>query len=54
MIKLLIKDRIKQRSTIDGVMILAAGVAIIIFSPSAKIIAYGAIVYGLCTMWRKG
>ena len=54
MIKLLIKDRIKQRSTIDGVMITAVGVAIIIFSPFAKIIAYGAIVYGLYTMWRKG
>jgi len=32
---------------------IAAGAAIIVFSPFAKLIAYGAIVYGAYTIWRK-
>jgi hypothetical protein len=33
---------------------VAAGAAIIIFSPLAEAIAYGAIAYGAWTIWRKG
>jgi hypothetical protein len=53
MIKKLIENRLKQRSTVDGVVIVAAGVAVIVFSPFAKIIAYAAIAYGAYTIWRQ-
>ena len=54
MIKLWIKSRLSERSTTDGVLMVAAGAAIIIFSPLTKLIAYGAIAYGAYTMYRKG
>ena len=53
MIKKLIENRLKQRSTVDGVLMVAAGAAIIIFSPLTKLIAYGAIAYGAWTIWRQ-
>ena len=53
MIKKWIDSRIKERSTIDGVLMVAAGAAIIIFSPLTKLIAYAAIAYGAWTIWRQ-
>lgn len=54
MIKNLIENRLKQRSTVDGIVMVAAGAAIIVFSPFAKLIAYAAIAYGAWTIWRQG
>jgi hypothetical protein len=53
MIKNWIKKKIDERSTIDGVVMVAAGAAIIIFSPLTKLIAYAAIAYGAYTIWRN-
>ena len=53
MIKKGIDSRIKQRSTVDGVLMVAAGAAIIIFSPLTTLIAYAAIAYGAWTIWRQ-
>ncbi len=53
MIKAFIKKKIDERSTLDGVLMIAAGAAIIIFSPLTKLIAYGAIAYGAYTIWRN-
>lgn len=52
MIKKWIETRLRERSTVDGVLMVAAGAAIIIFSPLTKLIAYGAIAYGAWTIWR--
>lgn len=49
-----IKARLKERSSFDGAVMIAGGAAVIVFSPFAKIIAYGAIAYGAYTIWRKG
>ena len=49
-----IKSKFKERSSFDGIVMVAGGAAIIVFSPFAKIIAYGAIAYGAYTIWRKG
>jgi len=54
MIKNWIETRLRERSTVDGALMVAAGAAIIIFSPLAEAIAYGAIAYGAWTIWRKG
>ena len=53
MIKKLIEQRLAQRSTVDGIVFVAAGAAVIVFSPFAKLVAYGAIAYGAWTIWRK-
>ena len=53
MIKAFIKKKIDERSTLDGVLMIAAGAAIIIFSPLTKLIAYGAIAYGAYTIGRN-
>jgi hypothetical protein len=53
MIKDWIENRLKQRSTVDGILMVAAGAAIIVFSPLTKLIAYGAIAYGAYTIWRQ-
>ena len=53
MIKKWIKQRLDERSTIDGVLMVAAGIGIIVFSPLAKLIAYAAIAYGAWTIWRQ-
>ena len=53
MIKKWIKQRLAERSTVDGVLMVAAGAAIIVFSPLTKLIAYGAIAYGAWTIWRQ-
>ena len=53
MIKKWIEQRLATRSSVDGVVMVAAGAAVIVFSPFAKIIAYGAIAYGAYTIWRQ-
>lgn len=53
MIKGIIEKRLKQRSTVDGIVFLAAGAAIIVFGPLTQLIAYGAIAYGAWTIWRQ-
>ena len=53
MIKKWIASRLAERSTVDGVVMVAAGAAVIVFFPFAKLIAYGAIAYGAYTIWRK-
>lgn len=45
--------RIKERTTWDGVVLMAAGVVYLVFEPIASIVAYGAIGYGAWTLWKK-
>jgi hypothetical protein len=49
-----IKAKLAERSSIDGVLMIAAGAAIVVFSPLANLVAYGAIVYGAYTIYRNG
>jgi len=53
MIKNFIKNRLKERTTLDGVVLIAAGVAFLIFKPIAAIVAYAAILYGAYTLVKK-
>ena len=54
MVKKWIKQKLDERSSLDGVLMVAAGAAIIIFSPLTKLIAYAAIAYGAWTIYRQG
>ena len=46
-------DRLKERTTLDGAVLIGAGVAFLIFKPIASIVAYGAIAYGAMTLFKK-
>ena len=49
-----LKARLTERSSFDGVVMIAGGAAIVVFGPLTQLIAYGAIAYGLYTIGRKG
>jgi hypothetical protein len=49
-----IKGRLKERTTLDGAVLIAAGAAFVVLGPLAKLAAYGAIAYGIFTIVRKG
>jgi len=48
-----IKDRVLERTSLDGAMLIAVGVIILIAGPFAKFAAYGAIAYGAWTIWKS-
>lgn len=48
-----IKARLKERTTLDGAVLIGAGIAFLIFKPIASIVAYAAIGYGAWTLWKK-
>jgi len=48
-----INARLKERTTLDGAILVTAGVAFLIFKPIAAIVAYGAIAYGAWTIWKS-
>jgi len=45
--------RLKERTTWDGAVMIAAGVVYLIFEPIAAIAAYLAIAYGAWTIWKR-
>jgi hypothetical protein len=49
-----ILERLTERTTLDGAVLVAAGVAFLIFKPIASLVAYGAIAYGAYTLIKKG
>ena len=53
MIKNWIKSRLNERSTLDGAVLVGAGVAFLIFKPIASLVAYAAIAYGAWTIWKR-
>ena len=53
MIKNWINDRIKERTSMDGVVCIALGLMILFLSPLAKIAAGIAIAYGMWTIWKS-
>ena len=49
-----IKDRSKERTSMDGILMIALGVAVLCLAgPILTIAAYAAIVYGGLTVWKK-
>lgn len=53
MVKKWITSRINERTTLDGAVLIGAGVAFLIFKPIASLVAYAAIAYGAWTIWKK-
>ena len=52
MIKNWITKRIKERTSLDGVVLIALGLMILFLAPLAKIAAGLAIAYGVWTIWK--
>lgn len=48
-----VMDRLKERTSWDGAILIAAGGSFILLGPLAEIAAYVAIVYGAWTLWKK-
>jgi hypothetical protein len=53
MINKFIQNRLQERTTLDGVVLIGAGVCFLIFKPIASVVAYGAILYGAYTLLKK-
>jgi len=48
-----LKDRLLERTSLDGVVILGISLAIIVLGPLAKIAAYAGLAYGVWTFVKK-
>ena len=46
-----LKSRLKERTTLDGVVLVASGVAMILVP--VNLIAYAMIAYGGWTIWKS-
>jgi hypothetical protein len=46
-----LKNRLKERTTLDGLMLIAVGL-IMLMAP-VDLVAYAAIVYGGWTLWKS-
>ena len=53
MIKKFITSRLEERTSLDGDILIALGLLILIAGPFAKIAASGAIAYGAWTIYKK-
>jgi hypothetical protein len=53
MLKKWINNRIEERTSWDGAVLIAVGLVILIAGPFAKLAAYGAIAYGAWTIWKS-
>lgn len=45
--------RLGERTSLDGAVLIGAGIAFLIFKPIASIVAYGAIAYGAWTIYKR-
>jgi|TARA_Y100000996_G_scaffold408391_1_gene387383 hypothetical protein len=48
-----LKERITERTSIDGLILVAVGVLALIAKPIIGLVAYAAIVYGVYTFCRS-
>ena len=48
-----VKDRLEERTSLDGVALIAMGVIALFFTPFVKFAAYGAIIYGAYTLIKS-
>ena len=46
-------DRKEERTSLDGIALIALGVIALFFTPLVKFAAYGAILYGAYTLFKS-
>lgn len=47
------RDRATERSTLDGVVLVVASIAFLLFEPIATVVAYIALIYGVWTIVKE-
>ena len=47
-----LKNRLTERTSLDGAMLIGVGLVIILAGPFAKLAAYAAIAYGAFTLLK--
>ena len=47
-----VMDRKEERTSLDGIALIAMGVIALFFTPLVKFAAYGAIIYGAYTLLK--
>ena len=52
-IKEWLTERLKERTSHNGAVLIGLGVAYLIFQPIAVYLAYAGIAYGIYTIWKK-
>lgn len=45
-------ERLAERTSLDGIMLIAMGLLVILFAPLAKIAAWVAVAYGAWTLLK--
>lgn len=48
-----IKDRLVERTTYDGAVLIAVALVVLLLGPLASWAAYAALIYGAWTVWAK-
>jgi len=48
-----VMDRKEERTSLDGIALIAMGVIALFFTPLVKFAAYGAIIYGAYTLLKS-
>ena len=48
-----VKNRLDERTSWDGAVLILCGIVVLIAGPLAKLAAWGAIGYGAWTIWKK-
>ena len=48
-----VMDRKEERTSLDGIALIAMGVIALFFTPFVKFAAYGAILYGAYTLFKS-
>ena len=48
-----VKDRCQERTSLDGVVLIAMGLIALFFQGLITLAAYAAIVYGAWTIWKS-
>ena len=47
-----LKDRLKERTTADGICLVCLGLMVLFLTPLAKIAAGAAVIYGAWTIYK--
>ena len=48
-----VKDRLDERTSCDGAVLILCGIVVLIAGPLAKLAAWGAIGYGAWTLYKR-
>ena len=48
-----VQDRIYERTSWDGAVLIVFGIIVLIAKPLAGLLAYAAIAYGAWTIWKS-